>query len=358
MKVLHCINSPQIGGIERLVIDLAIEQKKQGIEVAIILDTREGQYYEYLLNQNIPILDSGIKNGFCLNYKTFKQLKRSFKAFQIIHLHNFSFMRSIAAKYSKVKTIYTVHGLSKEVRKESVLKYFIRELVKKRLLNTVSIVIANSHFTLGLAKKHYGLEKVKNQVILNGIRLADYSLNTVSGTSEFTIGLVSRFTERKRIDRLILAFKAYKKKGGLGKLILVGGGFEFNRIQNMVNNFNIEDSVKLLGYKKDVAAYYNDFDVVVYPSENEPFGLAAVEAYLHGKPVIVFKDSGGLKEVVAPLEPENIVLNKEELVNRLLFYVQHRDQITATASKRINYAKENFGIERMERDYYSLYKNI
>ncbi len=357
MKVLHCINSPHIGGIERLLIELAIAQKKKGLEVSIMFDTRNGSYYKYLLKQGIPILDSGIKSGFDFNFTTYKQLKKQFKAFQVIHLHSFSPIRSTAAKYSKVKTIYTIHGLSKGVRKESLLKYHIRESLKKWLLNTVHVLIANSNYTLDLARKHYGLKKVKTKAILNGIKLTDYSLNEVSHSgSIFTIGLVSRFTKRKRIDRLIYAFKKYKDMGGSGKLILVGDGTEFNVIQNIVKHLGLEDLIKLVGYKTNVNAYYNCFDVVVHPSDNEGFGLIAVEAFLHGKPIIAFNDSGGLKEVIQPIEPYNIIANKNELALRLLFYDTNREQITDLSNERVRYAKKHFSIERMERDYYKEYK--
>ena len=125
MKLVHCINSPHIGGIERLVIELAIAQKRQGIEVSIMLDTRKGQYAEYLLAQNIPILDSGIKGGFDMSWAKFKNLKVEFNKFQIIHLHSFSPIRSMAAKASNAKVIYTIHGLSKGVRFENKIKTLV-----------------------------------------------------------------------------------------------------------------------------------------------------------------------------------------------------------------------------------------
>ena len=53
--------------------------------------------------------------------------------------------------------------------------------------------------------------------------------------------------------------------------------------------------------------YYKSFDVCVFPAEQEPFGLVGVEAYLNGKVVLAFSDSGGLKEIIEPFEPELIV---------------------------------------------------
>ena len=358
MKVLHCINSPHIGGIERLVIELAIAQKKQGIEVSIMLDSRKGQYYEYLLNQDIPLLDSGIKGGFDFNFRTYKNLQRQFQHFDLLHLHSFSSIRSLAVKASKIKTIYTIHGLSKGIRKENGLKIFARETFKKHLLNKVDVLVANSQYTLSLAKEHYGLLKVKSLIILNGIKLPGNTIEHNETNSVFTIGLVSRFTSRKRIDRLVNAFEQYKLKNGQGKLVLVGDGTTFAAIKKQVSHSKYLKDIRLTGYKENVQDYYKKFDVLVFPSEAEPFGLVGVEAYIHGKPVLAFSDSGGLKEVIKPLEPENIVDNEEQLANRMLFYEQHQNMVMDKAKDRINYAKINFSIKRMERNYYDIYKTL
>ncbi len=96
----------------------------------------------------------------------------------------------------------------------------------------------------------------------------------------------------------------------------------------------------------------------MFPSENEPFGLVGVEAYLNGKPVVAFKDSGGLMEVVEPLEPDNIVEDEIDLAKRLLFYFKNRQIISTQAQERKSYAKDNFSIQRMERDYFNIYKLI
>ena len=358
MKVLHCINSPHIGGIERLVIELAIAQKKQGIDVSIMLDTRKGQYAEYLLAQNIPILDSGIKGGFDMSRDTIKNLKAIFNGFQIIHLHSFSPIRSMAAKASNAKVVYTIHGLSKGIRTENKLKTLVRESIKTHYLNRVDVLIANSEYTLDFAIKDYGLKQTTKQTILNGIKLTKESLTECADSPSFTIGLVSRFTPRKRVDRLVHAFKLFIDKGGKGKLILVGDGSTLESIKNLIAQLKLENHIDVLGYQFNVEDYYKTFDVCVFPSQFEPFGLVAVEAYLYGKPVLAFNDSGGLKEVVAPLEPENIVNSEEELAERLIWFSMHKAQISQDSNKRIAYAQNNFSIERMERDYYNVYKNL
>ena len=200
--------------------------------------------------------------------------------------------------------------------------------------------------------------KVKSLIVLNGIKLPNISIEQNENNIQFTIGLVSRFTSRKRIDHLLSAFEHYKFKNGKGKLVLVGDGITFPAIKNKVSNSKYSKDIKLTGYKENVQDYYKTFDICVFPSEAEPFGLVAVESYIHGKPVLVFSDSGGLKEVIEPLEPKNIVNNEDQLAERILFYEQHQNIIEDKSKTRIDYAKNNFSIERMERDYYEIYKKL
>ena len=358
MKVLHCLNSPHIGGIERLVIELAIAQTNMGIAVSVMLDIRKGQYYDYLKAQKIPILDSHIHGGYDINPSTYFYLKKQFNGFDLIHLHSFSIIRSWAAYKSNAKVVYTLHGLSKGIRRENILKYKLREFIKTFLINRVDILIANSNYTLELAKMHYGLHDVSKETILNGIKLPSSSSLRNNENKLFTVGLVSRFTERKRIDRLINAFNLFKNKGGIGKLVLLGDGVTYSKIEEMVYISEFKSNIELLGYKNNVEDYYQDFDICVFPSQNEPFGLVAVEAYLHGKSVLAFSDSGGLKEVIKPIEPENIVDNEEALASSLLYWSQNTSQLASGSEKRMAYAQKNFSVTRMANDYKTIYDQI
>ena len=211
-----------------------------------------------------------------------------------------------------------------------------------------------------MAKEHYGLNTVKSQFILNGINIeAKDKLNFKnSNNGSLTIGLVSRFVSRKRIDRLIMAFKYFLESGGLGQLVLVGDGETFEAISALITREGLDNKVSLLGYKSNVVEFYEKFDVCVFPSEKEPFGLVAVEAYLIGKPVLVFSDSGGLKEIVEPIEPENIVEDEKALANRLLYYSDNKHLIFEKAQERNTYAQNNFSIQRMAKEYSDVYKSI
>ena len=356
MKIIHCLNSANIGGIERLVIDLAIVQNSAGLEVAVMFDKMEGLFLETLRIQGIPVFHSKIKSGFDFNKNTIRNLRSIFQNFDIVHLHNFSNLRSRAAVNNK--TVYTMHGLSKGIRKEHFFKYHFREIIKKYYLNRVNYFIANSEHTLSSAKKHYSLKNIPKKVILNGIPNSDLSNDQNTLNQEFTIGMVSRFIVRKRIERLINAFELFIKNGGKGKLQLIGDGETFDSIQALVNQKQLSEKVEMLGYKMNVHDFYETFDVVAHPSDNEGFGLIALEAYIHGKPILAFSDSGGLVEIIRPLEQENVVDNELQFANRLIEMSTKRSELFLESDRRKKYVIDNFSIERMEREYFLIYQEL
>jgi glycosyltransferase involved in cell wall biosynthesis len=359
MKVLHCISTAKIGGIERLVIELAVAQKEAGLEVSIMLDQREGQFLDEIITNQISILESKITNGFEFNFRKLDSLKKVFCKFDIVHLHNFSLLRSHAAIRSGAKVVYTIHGLSKGIRKENILKYLLRETLKKKYLNKVDFIIYNSNFTMNGAKKDYSLSPL-SKVVFNGSKLDDFKPSPLKlQRKNLIVGLVTRFTSRKRVDRLVTSFEIFLTSGGHGKLILVGDGQTFPAIKTLINQKNISDHVELVGYSNKVAEYYKKFDLCVFPSEQEPFGLVAVEAYNFGLPVLAFKNSGGLMEIIHPIEPNNIVENENQLAERLHFYQMNRDEFSIEkCNERKEYAQQNFSIHRMEREYFEVYNTL
>ena len=107
------------------------------------------------------------------------------------------------------------------------------------------------------------------------------------------------------------------------------------------------------GFKSNVFDYQSAFDICVFPSQNEPFGLVAVEAYSAHKPVLVFEDGGGLTEIVSRCDSEDIIKDEEDMAIRMQYYYNNRDIVKNTFDV-INY----FTVERMADDYFKHYKRV
>ncbi len=99
------------------------------------------------------------------------------------------------------------------------------------------------------------------------------------------------------------------------------GGYEAS-LRRLVSQLGLTDSVRLVGYRTDMPTLIADCDVVVIPSEAEPFGRVALEAMALGRPTVGMA-AGGLREVVADgetglLVPERSVAALAEAMGRIL----------------------------------------
>lgn len=99
---------------------------------------------------------------------------------------------------------------------------------------------------------------------------------------------VGRVSKEKSLDDLKIFQDKYE-------LVIVGDGPYRKDLEKILNKAKFE------GYKKvfELADYYNDADVFVFPSRTDTFGLVMVEAMSLGTPVAAYPVRGPL-EVIEP----------------------------------------------------------
>ncbi len=105
----------------------------------------------------------------------------------------------------------------------------------------------------------------------------------------------SNFRKVKRIDDVIQTFKIVQEKVP-SKLLLVGDGPERPRLERLTRELGLYDHVRFLGKQDAIEEILAVADLFLIPSENESFGLAALEAMACEVPVIS-SNAGGLPEV-------------------------------------------------------------
>ena len=79
---------------------------------------------------------------------------------------------------------------------------------------------------------------------------------------------------------------------------LIGDGVWRDYIEQLLVRYELDDRVKVLGWKsqEELVRAYQDSRVVVVPSLwPEPFGMVGLEAMHHARPVVAF-DVGGIRE--------------------------------------------------------------
>lgn len=350
-----------------MAIELAAEQNRSGEAAAeLLVGCKKGQLIDLILKYQIPLTFGNLKSGYDLSPVKMLRIMKVMKQFDIIHFHTFNVVVMMAAIFSGKKIVYTIHGNFNYGKKVSTGDR-INNLMKKYFLNhQINFITYNSNWCKNEAFKKFNITKTPGKVIYNGLPANEInSRPTVENVLEekkpegkFIVGTISRFNKSKRIERLIEGFAIFSKRKQDVMLLLVGDGIERQNLENLVHQLNISSITQFTGYKSETRAFHEKMDVCVFPFENEAFGLVVLESFQLGKPVIVFEDGGGMKEILGDEFAEDIVDSVKLLAGRLENYYQKRRYTEQNLSAERKRIAELFSIQKMNHQMAECYRNL
>ena len=90
MKVLHVIDSMDMGGAQSLIAELAPAQKEQGVEVTVLqlVDSVDRTFISRLEDNDIPVLSLSKQRSVRNIYNIFA-LMPYLRRFDVVHVHLF-----------------------------------------------------------------------------------------------------------------------------------------------------------------------------------------------------------------------------------------------------------------------------
>ena len=114
---------------------------------------------------------------------------------------------------------------------------------------------------------------------------------------EFLLAHVSNFRAVKRPIDCVEILAKVLQNGVKARLVMVGDGPEYSATHHRARQLGILDQTSFVGKQAKIADYLAVSDVFLLPSEQESFGLAALEAQACEVPVVASR-VGGISEVV------------------------------------------------------------
>jgi glycosyltransferase involved in cell wall biosynthesis len=169
-------------------------------------------------------------------------------------------------------------------------------------------VVANSGVSRDLVVRDLPPLARRTRLVDNGVPGPPRTAPARTGTARAVpaapvrLVLVGRVSPRKGTDVAVEALALLRAQGVQASLTLVGGvfpGYEWfeQQVRSRAAELGIDDRVTWAGVLPDVWAALEAADIALVPSRVEPFGNAAVEAQLAGRPVVVGA-AQGLREIV------------------------------------------------------------
>lgn len=171
----------------------------------------------------------------------------------------------------------------------TVLNHFLRIKDVEIARNNVDLFLANSKETQRRIKKFYRLD---SQVVYPPIEVpAGKKLSKVAKKpkSDGYFLVVGRLAASKHVDLAVMTATE------LGfKLKVVGTGKGLDHLQSLAG-----DTVEFLGAVSDqkLAELYSKATALLYPAEDEDFGMVPIEAMGYGIPVVAHKSGGPLETI-------------------------------------------------------------
>lgn len=185
----------------------------------------------------------------------------------------------------------------------------------------------------------------------------DHFKKAIAPNGEKIMVHVSNFRKVKRVEDVIHVYEKVQAKMPC-KLMLIGDGPEREKMEELCRKIGLCSEIRFLGKQDAVEELLAVADVFVLPSENESFGLAALEAMACEVPV-VSSNIGGLPEV--NIEGKTGFLcdvgDIETMSNRVLQILENPETHQKFRLAAFEHAK-TFDIENILPVYEDYYKEI
>lgn len=353
MKIAHLTPTfVAFSGIDRVVYQLAAQQRNLGDEVSIFVlangmqPPKKVELQIMAMPQNLTLQRI---YRLLMPFDIYKALKwvPKLKDFDVIYSHQYpmTWLGYLTKKFYGVRHIYYNHGIAQPGTFSNLIETTYMRILSRLTAWTVKRTdgaISISQYLQQQLSEETGLasEVVYNKIDtgrfhkgLNGSRVRDkYNL----GSSPLIV-YIGRISPHKGIHLLIEAFNLVKQKIPDAKLLIIGKhtfpGYS-KKLRRIAG-----DSVIFAGYAADeeLPYYYAAADVYTTATLWEGFNLPLVEAQACGRPVVAF-NIGPHPEVVKDgetgfLVPSGDTAALAEAMIKLLGDAKLRQEMSENAGK-------------------------
>ncbi len=296
MRVLELVDGIDGGGAGKIVYDYVSHMNKDDIEIDVL------SFYKS--DHSKPFLhDAFMKAGCNINYidnrnkglkKHFKEYKKVIKQgqYDIIHCHagDWSFPYLYYAKKMGIPVRIAHSHITKSEYKgfKKIIVSFFRSMLPsvatnryacgieagKHLWGKKSFTVMNNAVDCGLFK----FDKETRNRIRHELQISD---NTI------VLLHIARFCYQKNNEFVVDIATELKKKKIDFKVLCVGVGKNFEKVQAEVSKRGLTDCYNFLGMRNDVSEILMGSDIAVLPSRFEGLPIFSIEAQASGIPLLM-----------------------------------------------------------------------
>lgn len=359
MQIVTTLN---IGGLEKLVLDLARKIDRQSFQISVCCFSRNGQLRDEFQKIDVPVFTVEKKDK--VDWMMPLRLRSLFKQERpdVIHTHNIDpyLYGTLAAKMSGVRAvIHTEHS------NIPMNKWWLARA--ERFLSWMSHkIVADSKKVGNFLVKQQNIPPQHILVIYNGVDMDKFKREMSVIEKKATLGInsstkviicVANLLPVKNHKMLLRAFRRVLDVFPDIVLLLAGDGKCRVELEAMSKELNLSDNALFLGRRNDIPELVSTADVFALSSVSEGLPISVLEALAAGKPVVI-TDVGGNSEIIQDGITGGYLVtagDAEGMAERIIELLSDRQkalELGAHGGKRI---EEKFSLVNMVEQYQQLY---
>ncbi|MBE9044414.1 glycosyltransferase [Pleurocapsales cyanobacterium LEGE 10410] len=373
MKIVYIIPNLYIGGAEVMLYNLLSNIDRDRFEPVILSLMDRGLFGEKFEQLDIPVHSVGMLAG-KPSLASAKRITQLLKQLEPDLIQGWMYHGNLAAQFfkfvsqRKIPVFWSIHHSLHRISGEKPLTQAIIRFGSwsSRYVNRVAYVSQRSQ----AQHEKLGYSPANGCIIPNGFDTAKFKpskevrrrfrqdLNLSDDT--FLIGSQARYSPMKDHANFLQAARILLQNYPATKFVMIGKDIDYNNqtLTNLIQELDIEPSVRLLGLRQDMPQITPALDVLTSSSAfGEAFPMVIGEAMSCGVPCVVtdIGDSawmvGNTGRVVPPKNPLALAKAWQEIIT---MDVSARQNLGTSARQRI---VEKFSLDTIVQQYEQLYQS-
>ena len=256
--------------------------------------------------------------------------------------------------YNQKKTTDTFDNFQKNKHE---LTIEIQKLTRNWSINSAELIITPSDNLKNFVRE-IGF---KNQIIKinNGVDITA-NKNQTSGKANINIIIISRLVVQKNIDLVIQAFKILNDKNLI--LNIIGEGGEYNNLQKLIHDLEVQDKVKILGKidRNKISDFLRTSDLLIQASNYEGLPHSLLEAINYNVPILS-TEVGGCKDLINNGERGFIISSPPDeklIAENISFIINNRNEAEKRAGAAKTFVQKEYNFSTQANVYKRIFEDL
>jgi glycosyltransferase involved in cell wall biosynthesis len=368
MRVLHLVDTLNVGGTENQLVQLALRMQETGHRVTVGCLRAEGSLLQVLQQADIPVVEFR-KGKTLLCFNGARQLLRLTAflrngRFDVVHAHDLwaNLLGVPAGRLARIPVVVSSRRYLADLEwytpwRNRVVR-FIYRLSTRVIVNSKAVqerLVGGDHLTADKILVLYNAVDVER--FTRARRNREKLLPNMAERSKVIAVLANMYSPVKGHACLISAARIVCKSEPDTFFLLIGDGSERSALETQAREAGLDENIVFVGPRTDVPELLACCDLSVLPSEAEGFPNALLESMAAGLPVVATA-VGGSKEVIdngtnGLLVPPG---NPEALARAILHLIREPRLAKNLGDAGQKDMRRHFSFDRLIADLEQLYK--